>query len=109
VNKSELVEEISRRTNVPAADVAAVVDGFIEVVRRSVTRGEKVVLAGFGTFHRKARARRTARDIWAEEPVVVPATNVPAFRAGKPFREAVARRRRRPTSAKASPRRRSAT
>lgn len=95
MNKSQLVEEISGRTRLPAAEVGAVVDSFIAVVSRSVIRGEKVVLSGFGTFHRKARARRVARNIWADQPLPLKATNVPAFRPGKPFREAVARPRRR--------------
>ena len=95
MNKAELVEEIANRTKLPADEVSEVVESFMDVIRRSVTRGEKVVLSGFGTFHRQARARRLARDIWAEEPLVVPATNVPAFRPGKPFKEMVARRRRR--------------
>ena len=94
MNKSQLVEEIAGKTKLPAAEVARVVDEFMATVSRSVVRGEKVVLSGFGTFFRRARARRVARDIWAEEALVVKATNVPSFKAGKPFREAVARRRR---------------
>jgi DNA-binding protein HU-beta len=94
VNKSELVEEVARRTKLSASDVALVVDSFMETVTRSVVRGEKVVLSGFGTFHRQARARRTARNIWADRPIRVPARNVPAFKPGQPFRDAVARRRR---------------
>jgi DNA-binding protein HU-beta len=97
MNKSQLVEEISSRTKLPVGDVAAVVDALIAIVTRAVVRGEKVVLSGFGTFQRQARARRTARDIWADKPLKVPATNVPSFKPGKPFRESVARRRRRPT------------
>lgn len=99
MNKSELVEEVARRTKVPASDVARVVDGFIEAVRRAVVRGDKVVLSGFGTFSRRQRARRVARNIRADTAVNVPATNVPAFRPGKPFREAVARKRRSPAKA----------
>jgi DNA-binding protein HU-beta len=94
MNKRELVDQIARRQDMDSALVAQVIDGFIEAVTRSVARGEKVVLSRFGTFHRQARGRRTARDIWANQPVVVPARNVPAFRPGKPFKEAVARRRR---------------
>jgi DNA-binding protein HU-beta len=94
VNKSELVEEIAAKAKMPAADVARVIDTFMESVTRSVVRGEKVVLSGFGTFHRQARARRTARNIWADRPLRVPPRNVPAFRPGKPFKDAVARRRR---------------
>ena len=94
MNKSELIEDIARRTKLPSAEVASVIESFVDAVKRSVVRGDRVVLSGFGTFHRKARARRTARNIWADEAVSVPATNVPAFKPGKPFREAVARRRR---------------
>ena len=93
MNKTQLVEEIATKTKLPTAEVAKVVDEFIATVSRAVTKGEKVVLSGFGTFQRKARARRVARDIWADEPLVVKATNVPSFKPGKPFREAVARRR----------------
>jgi len=97
MNKSQLVEEIASRTKLPVRDVANVVDAFTLIVGRSVVRGEKVVLSGFGTFYRRARSRRVARDIWADKPLKVPATNVPAFKPGKPLREAVARRRRRAT------------
>lgn len=96
MNKTELVATIANRTNLPTGEVALVVDALIETVKRSVVRGEKVVLSGFGTFHRKARAARTARDIWAERPMKVPARDVPAFRPGQPFKEAIGRRRRRP-------------
>jgi DNA-binding protein HU-beta len=99
VNKAQLVAEISERTGQPPAVVARVVEELIGAVRGSVARGERVVLSGFGTFHRQARARRVARNIAADEPVVVPPRNVPAFRPGKAFREAVARRGRRPRAA----------
>jgi DNA-binding protein HU-beta len=101
MNKSELVDEIAKRTKLPVGEVALVVEAFIETVRRWVLRGDKVTLSGFGTFHRRTRAKRTARDIWGEKPLPLPATNVPAFRPGKPVREAVARRgRRRPAERK---------
>jgi DNA-binding protein HU-beta len=94
VNKSELVAEIASRTELPPPDVALVIESFIETVKRTVVRDGKVVLSGFGTFHRQPRAARVARDIWADQPVRVPARAVPAFKPGRPFREAVARRRR---------------
>ena len=93
MNKSQLVERISAATSVAPTEVAKVVDAFMATVSQSVARGEKVALSGFGTFVRKQRARRTGRDIAAGQPIGVPATNVPAFRPGKPFREQVARRR----------------
>jgi DNA-binding protein HU-beta len=99
VNKRELVAGVARTTGLPAADVARVVDAALAAIAKAVTKGDRVILARFGTFHRQARAARTARDISADRPLAVPATRVPAFRPGKPFREAVAgsaiRRRRR--------------
>ena len=105
MNKGELVEEVARRTKLPAGTVGEVLESFMEVVSRSVVRGEKVVLSGFGTFLRQARGRRTARNIWADRPIRVPARNVPAFRPGRPFKDAVARRSRaRPRAAAGSKR-----
>jgi DNA-binding protein HU-beta len=106
VNKGELVEEIAGRTKLASSDVASVVDAFMDSVTRSVVRGEKVVLSGFGTFHRQARARRTARNIWADRPMRVPPRNVPAFKPGKPFKDAVSRRRRSPASGRSAKARR---
>ncbi len=105
MNKGQLVHKVAAATKQPASDVAAVVDALIDAVQAAVTKGDKVVLSGFGTFHRQQRARRVARNIWTDQPVVVPATSVPAFKPGKPFREAVAKpRRRRPVKAAATKR-----
>jgi DNA-binding protein HU-beta len=93
MNKSELVEHIARRTKIDQSVVAEVVNGLIEAVTRSVARGDKVVLSRFGTFHRQARARRVARNVSTNQPVTVPARNLPAFRPGKSFKEAVDVRR----------------
>ena len=107
MNKSQLVEKIASATKQPSSDVAEVVDAFIDTVRTAVSKGEKVVLSGFGTFYRRPRAKRVARNVWADQRVIVPATNVPAFRAGKPFKEAVAKpRRRRPALRRSTPVRR---
>ncbi len=96
MNKSELVASIAGRTRLPASEVAVVVDAALEAIKGSVARGGKVVLSGFGTFGRRTRAPRTARDILAGRAVRVPATNVVVFKAGKPFKEAVAKARGRP-------------
>ena len=86
MNKRELVTEVAVRLGRDPAEVADVVDAVVDAIVASVAAGEKVVIQGFGTFVRQARARRVARDINADRPVVVPATHVPAFVPGKPFR-----------------------
>jgi DNA-binding protein HU-beta len=94
VNKRELVEEVAIETDAPTSVVAEIVDSVIATITDSVIKGDKVVLSGFGTFQRQARAPRTARNIWTGQAVKVRARDVPSFRAGKPFKEAVGRRRR---------------
>jgi DNA-binding protein HU-beta len=72
------------------------------MIRSSVARGDKVTLAGFGTFEKKRRAARTGRNPRTGDAVKVPARVVPSFRPGKEFREAVLPRKRKPTRKRAA-------
>ncbi len=89
MNKGGLVAEVSRRTGLSKADVGRVVDAAIDSVRASVIRGERVTLADFGTFERKHRNERIARNPRKPDvPIVVPARDLPSFTPGKEFRAA---------------------
>ncbi len=105
VNKASLASEIARRTDLPPRTVAQVLDAALDAVREQVARGERVVLSGFGTFERTRRNPRTGRNPHTGEAVEIPARNVPAFRPGRQFKDAVAAGRRRKA---ATPRRRRA-
>jgi DNA-binding protein HU-beta len=94
VNKGSLVAEVSRRTDLAPSVVARVVDALLATVRERVARGERVILSGFGTFERVRRNPRTGRNPHTREAVRIPARNMPSFRAGGAFREAVAVKRR---------------
>jgi DNA-binding protein HU-beta len=90
MNKGGLVGEVSRRTGLSKADVARAVDAAIDTIRDSVVQGERVTLADFGTFERKHRNQRIARNPRKPDvPIVVPARDLPAFTPGKEFREQV--------------------
>jgi DNA-binding protein HU-beta len=96
MNKGGLVGEVARRTGLSKAEVARVVDASIDAIRESVVKGERVTLADFGTFERKHRNERIARNPRSPEvPIVVPARDLPAFTPGKEFREQVLGSRRR--------------
>ncbi|MGH2765106.1 MAG: HU family DNA-binding protein, partial [Actinomycetota bacterium] len=79
MNKASLVSEIVKRTDLAPADVAAVVDSVLDVVRERVARGERVVLSGFGSFERVRRNPRTGRNPHTREAVSIPARTVPWF------------------------------
>lgn len=96
MNKSGLVAEVSKRTTKRKADVARVVDAAMAVIRETVARGERVSLVGFGTFEKRRRSRRLARNPRRpQEEVSIPARDVPTFSPGQAFKEAVSAKRRR--------------
>jgi DNA-binding protein HU-beta len=99
MNKGGLVAEVSKRTGLSKADVGRVVDASIDTIRETVVKGERVTLADFGTFERKRRNQRIARNPRKPDvPIVVPARDLPAFTPGKEFREQVLAKTRRKKS-----------
>jgi len=96
MNKNGLVAEIAKRTGASKAEVARTVDTTMDVIRETVAKGDRVSLVGFGTFERKRRNKRIARNPRKPEtPIVVPARDLPWFLAGKEFKDMVAAKRRR--------------
>jgi DNA-binding protein HU-beta len=99
MNKSGLVAEVAKRTGSSKADVSRMIDSSMDVIRETVARGDRVSLVGFGTFERKRRNKRVARNPRKPQtPIVVPARDLPWFTAGKEFKEMIAAKRRRSTS-----------
>ena len=96
MNKNGLIAEVAKRTGASKADVGRAVGTAIDVIRETVAKGGRVSLVGFGTFERKRRNRRIARNPRKPQtPIVVPARDLPWFTAGKKFREMIAAKRRR--------------
>ncbi|MFB3738353.1 MAG: HU family DNA-binding protein [Candidatus Velamenicoccus archaeovorus] len=96
MNKSGLIAEVAKRTGASKAETGRAIDAAMDVVREAVARGDRVSLVGFGTFERKRRNKRIARNPRKPQtPIVVPARDLPWFTAGKEFREMVAAKRRR--------------
>jgi DNA-binding protein HU-beta len=89
VNKAQLVEALSTRLGEDKKRTAATVDALLDTVYRTVQKGEKVALTGFGVFEKRDRAARTARNPATGEKVKVKKTSVPAFRAGQEFKNVV--------------------
>jgi DNA-binding protein HU-beta len=103
MNKSGLVAEVAKRTGASKADVGRTIDTSMDVIRETVARGDRVSLVGFGTFERKRRNRRIARNPRKPlTPIVVPARDLPWFTAGKEFKDMIATKRRRTTSRRSS-------
>jgi DNA-binding protein HU-beta len=89
MNKGDLVDIVAKNTGESKRVVGDVLDELMTQVQKTVKKGEKVTLPGFGTFERRARAARTARNPQTGEPLKIKATKVPAFKAGASFKSYV--------------------
>ena len=89
MNKEELVQEISKKAKVTQKEAAEVLTSLVETVQKTVAKGEKVTLVGFGTFEARKRAARTGRNPQTGKEIKIAAKTVPAFSAGKKFKELV--------------------
>lgn len=89
MNKEELVKEIAKKTRLPQKQVAEVVSLMIDSIEKSVAKGKRVTLVGFGSFEARKRAARTGRNPQTGAEIKIPSKTVPAFSAGKKFKEVV--------------------
>ena len=87
MTKAEIVTEIAAKTGIEKQVVMQVVEGMMETIKTSMINGEEVFLRGFGSFIIKHRAEKTARNISKNTTMIIPAHNIPAFKAAKSFVE----------------------
>lgn len=85
MTKTEIVRRIARKTGLAQKSVTAVVEEFMEQVREALGEGREVSLRGFGSFRRRRRAAKVARDIAKNRAIRVPARDVPVFRPAREF------------------------
>ncbi len=89
MNKVELVNAMAAETGLKKKDVEAVLGSFINTVQGALKKGDKVQLIGFGTFETRKRAAREGRNPQTGKTIKIPATTVPAFKAGSKLKTAV--------------------
>jgi len=89
MNKEELVQEISKKAKVTQKEAAEVLSALVDTVQKTVSKGKKVTLVGFGTFEPRKRAARNGRNPQTGKEIKIPAKTVPVFSAGKKFKEVV--------------------
>lgn len=86
-----LVDAVAKEANLSKKDANAAVDAMLASIKTSLENGDVVTLTGFGKFEVRDRAPRKGRNPQTGEEIDIPATKVPAFKAGKLLREAVSK------------------
>ena len=89
MNKEELVAEIAKKAKISHKDATLVLNAWVDTIEKTVAKGKKVTLVGFGTFEPRKRAARTGRNPQTGATLKIAAKTVPAFSAGKKFKELV--------------------
>lgn len=89
MNKSELIAAIAGKTGLTKKDSEQAVNVLIEEIADALKKGDKVSVAGFGTFEVKHRAARMGRNPKTKEPIQIAASKAPAFKPGKQFKDAI--------------------
>ena len=91
MNKSELIDAVASKTELSKKASEMAVNAVVEAVKDALVKGDKVQLVGFGTFEVRKRNARTGLNPQTKKAIKIPATTVPAFKAGKALKDAVAK------------------
>ena len=89
MNKADLIEAVAAAADLSKTDATKAVDGVIESITGALKQDQQVAIVGFGTFSVKNRAARNGRNPQTGDPIYIPATKVPSFKAGKALKDAV--------------------
>ena len=93
MNKAELVERVAQKTGTSIRETRQLVDAIFDpdpsigLIAAELVKGGKVAISGFGTFESRPRKARVGRNPHTGEPLDIPASRAPAFKAGKPLKE----------------------
>ncbi|MBI1714948.1 DNA-binding protein [Lactobacillus crispatus] len=89
ISKKQLVDQIAAKTDATKTDINTILYAYIDVVKSNVAEGNKVQLVGFGAFELRHRAARKGRNPQTGKEIEIAASNVPAFKPGKSFKDEV--------------------
>ncbi|TAJ83152.1 MAG: HU family DNA-binding protein [Gallionellaceae bacterium] len=89
MNRKELVDALSAKTDSTKADAERNIAALIEIITGTLKKGDAVSLVGFGSFEVRKRAARTGRNPKTGAELKIKASKVPAFKAGATLKAAV--------------------
>ena len=91
MNKSELISSMAEKSKLTKQDTETFLNAFIESVKETLEKKEKVQLIGFGTFETRNRAARIGRNPRTKEEISIPESTVPVFKARKALKDIVSK------------------
>ena len=89
MNKNDLIAAVADSTGLSKSDAAKAVDSVFDEITTALTKDDEVRLVGFGSFSVANRAASQGRNPRTGEPMQIPASRQPKFKAGKGLKAAV--------------------
>ena len=89
MKKTELIAAIAEQSGLSKKDAEKALSATLDTIVKAVADGDKIQLTGFGTFEQRQRNARTGCDPRTGNTIEIPASKVPAFKAGKGFKDIV--------------------
>ena len=89
MTKVELLEKIAKDADISKAAADKALNSFMDGIKKTLKKGNKVTLVGFGTFSVGKRAARTGRNPQTGAAIKIKASKAPKFKAGKGFKDAI--------------------
>ena len=87
--KADITAAVAEKAGLSRADAGRAVDAVLDTITEALKNGEAVNFVGFGSFVARPRAARTGLNPQTKEQIQIPASTVPAFKAGKALKDAV--------------------
>lgn len=89
MNKSELIEALAEKTNMPIREAGSITNTLIDTMSEALSKGESIEIRGFGSFVVKEYGSYTGRNPKTGEKIKVAPKKLPFFKVGKDLREQV--------------------
>ena len=89
MKKTDLIAAVAEQSGLAKKDAEKAINATIDTIIKAVADGDKIQLTGFGTFEQRQRNARTGVDPRTGNSIEIPASKVPAFKAGKGFKDIV--------------------
>ncbi|MFI3174169.1 MAG: HU family DNA-binding protein [Bacillota bacterium] len=89
MNKADLIGVMAEKAEMSKKDAEKALKAFEEAVTEELQNNGKVQLVGFGTFDVAERVAREGRNPQTGEPMPIPASKAPRFKAGKVLKDAI--------------------
>ena len=91
MNKTELIAAVAEKAGLTKKDAERALNAAIDAITASLAEGQKVQVAGLGSFEVKTREARTGRNPQTGETIQIAASKLPTFKAAKALKDAVAK------------------